>query len=70
MLSACSADTGRVNLKSLPFPTSLSTQIFPLCFSTNSLHSNNPNPVPVSFAVPCVERICDMSVKAGVHDHS
>ena len=45
---------GIVNLKSLPFPNSLSTQIFPLCFSTNSLQSNKPKPVPFSFAVPSV----------------
>jgi hypothetical protein len=51
---ACLSHRGKVNLKSLPFPTSLSIQIFPLYFITNSLKSNNPKPVPVSFAVPFV----------------
>jgi len=54
-------NTGRVNLNSLPFPYSLSTQIFPPCFSTNSLQSNKPKPVPVSFAVPVVVRTSDIS---------
>jgi len=39
-------------LKSLPFPSSLSTQIFPPSFSTNSLQRINPKPKPFSFAVP------------------
>jgi hypothetical protein len=43
-----------INLKSLPFPSSLSTQIFPSCFSANSLQSNKPSPEPFSFAVPIV----------------
>ena len=52
---------GRVNLKLLPFPFPLSTQILPLCFSTNSLQSSNPRPVPFSSAVPVVEMTFDMS---------
>jgi hypothetical protein len=52
---------GIVNIKSLPFPKSLLTCILPLCFSTNSLHSNNPRPVPVSPAVPWVVRISEIS---------
>jgi len=44
-----------VNLKSLPFPASLSTHILPLFFSTNSLQSNKPNPVPFSADVPNFE---------------
>ena len=43
---------GKVNLKSLPFPSSLSTQILPPCFSTNSLHSIMPSPVLGSPSVP------------------
>ncbi len=43
-----------VNLKLLPLPNSLSTQIWPPCFSTKSLHSINPKPVPVSSLVPDV----------------
>ena len=35
---------GIVNLKSLPISTSLSAQIFPPCFSTNSLQSIKPKP--------------------------
>jgi hypothetical protein len=45
---------GKVNLKSLPFPSSLSTQIFPPSFSTNSLQRSNPKPEPFSLAVPVV----------------
>ena len=56
-----STDIGKVNLKSLPFPSSLSTQILPPCFSTNSLQSNNPKPVPVSSAVPFVVITSDIS---------
>src|SRR6476620_1265188 len=37
---------GRLKLKVLPFPTSLSTEIFPPCASINSLHMARPNPVP------------------------
>jgi len=62
MSSACSADTGTVNLNSLPFPTSLSTQILPPCFSTNSLQNNKPNPVSVSPAVPFVVRTSERSL--------
>jgi hypothetical protein len=36
----------------LPTLTLLSTQIFPPFFSTNSLHSNKPNPVLNSPSVP------------------
>jgi len=57
----CSVYIGRVNLKSLHFPTSLSTNILPPCFSTNSLQSNNPMPIPVSFAVPVVVRTSEIS---------
>ena len=60
MAFACSVNNGKVNLKSLPLPCSLSTQILPPCFSTNSLQSINPSPVPVSFSVPFVERTCDI----------
>ena len=42
-------------------PSSLSTYIFPPCFSTNSLQSNNPNPVPVSPAVPLVVSTTEIS---------
>ena len=41
--------------KTLPFPGWLSTHIFPSCFSTNSLQSNKPRPVPFSFSVPRVD---------------
>ena len=51
-----SLHNGIVNLKSLPFPTTLSTQIFPLCFSTKSLQRINPKPVPVSPLVPFFEK--------------
>ena len=37
---------GNVNVNLLPLPTSLSTQIFPPCNSTNFLASVNPSPVP------------------------
>ncbi len=43
---------GNVNLKALPFPSSLSAQISPPIFSTNSLQSINPKPEPFSLAVP------------------
>ena len=49
------ANLGIVNKKVEPFPSSLSTQIFPACFSTNSLQRINPKPVPVSFSVPSVD---------------
>jgi hypothetical protein len=41
--------------------TSLSTQILPPCFFTNSLQSNNPKLVPFSFAVPVVVRTWEIS---------
>jgi hypothetical protein len=37
---------GNVNIKRLPFPTSLSTQILPPCSSTNFLAKVKPSPVP------------------------
>ena len=37
---------GKVNVNLLPLPTSLSTQIFPPCSSTNFLANVNPRPVP------------------------
>ena len=45
---------GKVNIKLLPFPNLLSTQISPLCFSINSLQSIKPRPDPFSAAVPAV----------------
>jgi len=45
---------GRVNLKVLPRPGSLSTLILPSCFSTNSLHNSRPRPLPASSSVPLV----------------
>jgi hypothetical protein len=38
--------SGKLKLKVEPLPTSLSTQIFPPCSSTNFLASVNPSPVP------------------------
>src|SRR5215475_6048116 len=38
--------SGNVKLKVEPLPTSLSTQIFPPCSSTNFLAKVNPSPVP------------------------
>ena len=38
--------SGKVKLKVEPLPTSLSTQIFPPCSSTNFLAKVNPSPVP------------------------
>ena len=38
--------SGKVKLKAEPLPTSLSTQIFPPCSSTNFLAKVNPSPVP------------------------
>jgi hypothetical protein len=38
--------SGKVKLKVEPLPTSLSTQIFPPCNSTNFLAKVNPSPVP------------------------
>ena len=46
---------GKVNLKSQPSPTRLSTHILPPCFSTNSLQSIRPKPVPFSFSVPFLD---------------
>jgi hypothetical protein len=43
---------GIVKLTVVPCPGVLSSQIFPPCFSMNSLHKIKPNPVPGSFAVP------------------
>jgi len=43
---------GNVNLKSVPVPYSLSTHIFPLCFSTISFTKDNPKPLPFSPLVP------------------
>src|SRR6266446_5394860 len=43
--------TGRVKVKRLPWPASLSTQICPPCSSTNFLASARPNPVPSRFSV-------------------
>src|SRR5665647_3711635 len=51
----------KVNLNSLPLPTSLSAHILPPCFSTNPLQSKSPNPVPISPAVPLVVMISVMS---------
>jgi len=45
---------GIVKIKVLPSPTSLSTQILPPCFSTNSLQIIKPKPEPFSFSVPSV----------------
>ena len=42
----------KINL--LPLPNSLSTQILPPCFSTNSLQRISPKPVPLSCSVPNV----------------
>ena len=44
-----------------PYPGSLSTQILPPCFSTNSLQSNRPNPVPDSASVPDVDKTFEIS---------
>src|SRR5215813_3795935 len=41
--------SGKVKLKVEPLPTSLSTQIFPPCSSTNFLAKVNPSPVPSIF---------------------
>jgi len=41
-----------VKKKLLPTSTSLSTQIFPPHFSTNSLHTFSPSPLPFSLSVP------------------
>jgi hypothetical protein len=38
--------SGKLKLKVEPLPTSLSTQIFPPCSSTNFLANVNPSPVP------------------------
>jgi hypothetical protein len=38
--------SGKVKLKVEPLPTSLSTQIFPPCSSTNFFAKVNPSPVP------------------------
>ena len=38
--------SGKLKLKLEPLPTSLSTQIFPPCSSTNFLAKVNPSPVP------------------------
>jgi hypothetical protein len=38
--------SGKVKLKVEPLPTSLSTQIFPPCSSTNFLAKVSPSPVP------------------------
>src|SRR5215472_7943524 len=38
--------SGKVKLNVEPLPTSLSTQIFPPCSSTNFLAKVNPSPVP------------------------
>jgi hypothetical protein len=46
---------GKVKVKVLPIPSSLLTRIVPPCFSTNSLQSISPSPVPVSFSVPSPE---------------
>src|SRR5215831_13653574 len=37
---------GKLKVKVEPLPTSLSTQIFPPCSSTNFLANVNPSPVP------------------------
>lgn len=42
----------KVKLNVVPSPTLLSTLILPPFFSTNSLHSNKPNPVLGSPSVP------------------
>jgi hypothetical protein len=39
--------SGKTKLKVEPLPTSLSTQIFPPCSSTNFLAKVNPSPVPL-----------------------
>ena len=39
-----------MNLKVLPFPGSLSTQIFPPIISTSCLEMASPSPVPAVFA--------------------
>ena len=41
--------SGSVNVNLLPLPTSLSTQIFPLCSSTIFFAIANPRPVPPFF---------------------
>jgi hypothetical protein len=38
--------SGKLKLKVEPLPTSLATQIFPPCSSTNFLAKVNPSPVP------------------------
>src|SRR5215468_12149534 len=48
--SACGDDlSGKVKLNMEPLPTSLCTQIFPPCSSTNFLAKVNPSPVPSLF---------------------
>ena len=44
----------------LPFPFSLSTQILPPIFSTNSLQRISPNPVPFSPEVPALVTVTSM----------
>src|SRR5439155_14979698 len=45
--------SGKANVKVLPTPSSLSTQIRPPCSSTSFLVSASPSPVPSALADPC-----------------
>src|SRR5262245_18867829 len=56
------ARSGKVKLKVEPLPTSLSTQIFPPCNSTNFLAKVNPRPVPfplVSVVAPHLAKLLE-----------
>ena len=50
-------------MKLVPFPSSLSTLIFPPFASTKSLHRKSPKPVPASLFVPCVVK-CSSFLKS------
>jgi hypothetical protein len=52
----------KVKKNELPFPNSLSTQIFPPFFSTNSLHSINPNPEPFPFELSSVDFVNPLKI--------
>src|SRR3970282_205387 len=46
---------GKVKKNSLPFPGSLSTQIFPPCISTSFFEIDSPSPAPLALFPPaCV----------------
>ena len=59
-ISTYSLPKGKVKIKSLPIPFSLSTQISPPSLSKNSLQSVNPKPDPFSLSVPRVDSFCSM----------